>query len=95
MRVVAVMDGVPERVLFAEQVAALVVTVGVGTPAAVGDAQRQRPMFGVVEALAAAQRVAGFDQTADFIVGVILWLRSHHGLCRAQLLNLRLNQDEA
>ena len=49
-----------------------------GAPAAVGDAQRQRPVFGVIKALAAAQRVAGFDQTADFIVGVMpfttLWV---------------------
>ena len=49
-----------------------------GAPAAVGDAQRQRPVFGVINALAAAQRVAGFDQGADFIVGVMpfttLWV---------------------
>ena len=58
------MGGVPERVLLVEQVAAFVVAVGVGAPAAVGDAQRQRPVFGVINALAAAQRV---DEFVDLV----------------------------
>lgn len=78
LRVVAVAGGVPQRVFFAEQVAAFVVAEGVGVAATVGDAQRQRPVFAVEDVFATAERVTGFDQATNVIVDVVpfatLWV---------------------